>query len=134
MIKNGDMKQFWIILFIVFIVLGCRDVFEKDISEKEVGLLAPADSVETIHRTLTFVWEERDGATGYRLVIVSPSFERTELYMLDTLVADYCYTCTLEPGEYAWAVRPENSAYEGEYTRRVFTVLDDTEEEPTEVP
>ena len=40
---------------LVFLMLllagGCRDVFEKDISEKDVVLVAPADSVETIHRT-----------------------------------------------------------------------------------
>ncbi len=133
MIKNRDMKWFGFVL-IAFGILGCRDVFEKDISKKEVGLLAPADSVETVHKTLTFAWEERDGATGYRLVIVSPSFERAELYLLDTLVAGYNYTCTLEPGDYAWGVRPENSAYEGIFTRRVFTVLEDSDDETPEEP
>lgn len=123
---------------LVFLMLllagGCRDVFEKDISEKDVVLVAPADSVETIHRTLTFAWEEKEGATGYRLVIVSPSFERAELYLLDTLVDGLRYTVTLEPGEYAWGVRPENSAYEGIYNRRVLTVLDDEEHETPDEP
>lgn len=123
---------------LVFLMLllagGCRDVFEKDISEKDVVLVAPADSVETIHRTLTFAWEEKEGATGYRLVVVSPSFERAELYLLDTLVDGLRYTVTLEPGEYAWGVRPENSAYEGIYNRRVLTVLDDEEHETPDEP
>lgn len=123
---------------LVFLMLllagGCRDVFEKDISEKDVVLVAPADSVETIHRTLTFAWEEKEGATGYRLVIVSPSFERAELYLLDTLVDGLRYTVTLEPGEYAWGVRPENSAYEGIYNRRVLTVLDDEDNETPDEP
>ncbi len=123
---------------LVFLMLllagGCRDVFEKDISEKDVVLVAPADSVETIHRTLTFAWEEKEGATGYRLVIVSPSFERAELYLLDTLVDGLRYTVTLEPGEYAWGVRPENSAYEGIYNRRVLTVLDDEDHETPDEP
>ena len=81
-------------LLTLFFVMGCRDVFEKDISEKEVVLVAPADSVETTRATLTFAWEERDGATGYRLVVVSPSFDRIELYVLDTLVEgnQYAYT------------------------------------------
>lgn len=123
---------------LVFLMLllagGCRDVFEKDISEKDVVLVAPADSVETIHKTLTFAWEEKEGATGYRLVVVSPSFERAELYLLDTLVDGLRYTVTLEPGEYAWGVRPENSAYEGIYNRRVLTVLDDEEHETPDEP
>ena len=115
--------------------MGCRDVFEKDISEKEVELIAPADSVETTHATLTFVWEERDGATGYRLVVVSPSFDRIELYVLDTLVEGNQYTYTLEPGRYEWGVRPENSAYEGIYRWRVLTVLENAEElQPEEQP
>ena len=122
-------------LLILFLVMGCRDVFEKDISEKEVELIAPADSVETPHATLTFVWEERDGATGYRLVVVSPSFDRIELYVLDTLVEGNQYTYTLEPGRYEWGVRPENSAYEGIYRWRVLTVLENAEElQPEEQP
>ena len=32
-------------LLTLFFVMGCRDVFEKDISEKEGVLVAPADSV-----------------------------------------------------------------------------------------
>lgn len=121
-------------LLILFFVMGCRDVFEKDISEKEVELVAPADSVETTHSTLTFVWEERDGATGYRLVVVSPSFDRIELYVLDTLVEGNQYSYTLEPGRYEWGVRPENSAYEGIYRWRVLTVLEDMEEQPEDLP
>ena len=122
-------------LLILFLVMGCRDVFEKDISEKEVELIAPADSVETTHATLTFVWEERDGATGYRLVVVSPSFDRIELYVLDTLVEGNQYTYTLEPGRDEWGVRPENSAYEGIYRWRVLTVLENAEElQPEEQP
>ena len=122
-------------LLILFLVMGCRDVFEKDISEKEVELIAPADSVETTHATLTFVWEERDCATGYRLVVVSPSFDRIELYVLDTLVEGNQYTYTLEPGRYEWGVRPENSAYEGIYRWRVLTVLENAEElQPEEQP
>ena len=46
-------------LLTLFFVMGCRDVFEKDISEKEVVLVAPADSVETTRATLTFAWEGR---------------------------------------------------------------------------
>lgn len=122
-------------LLILFFVTGCRDVFEKDISEKEVELVAPADSVETTHATLTFVWEERDGATGYRLVVVSPSFDRIELYVLDTLIEGKQYAYTLEPGRYEWGVRPENSAYEGIYRWRVLTVLENAEElQPEEQP
>ncbi len=82
--------------------MGCRDVFEKDISEKEVVLVAPADSVETTRATLTFAGGA-DGATGYRLVVVSPSFDRIELYVLDTLVEGNQYAYTLEPGRYEGA-------------------------------
>ena len=116
-------------LLTLFFVMGCRDVFEKDISEKEVVLVAPADSVETTRATLTF------GATGYRLVVVSPSFDRIELYVLDTLVEGNQYAYTLEPGRYEWGVRPENSAYEGIYRWRVLTVLENMEEQqPEELP
>lgn len=106
---------------------GCDDIFEKDISGQEVDLMAPADSVETVFRDQTFVWREKEGGTAYRLVIVRPSFREVELYVLDTLVAGYSYRVTLEPGEYEWAVRPENSAYRGVFNRRQLKVLEKTD-------
>lgn len=108
---------------IVLLAMGCQDIFEKDLSEKEVQLIAPADSVETEYESLTFAWTELEGAAGYRLVIVSPSFAGAERYLLDTLVEGHRYSCRLQPGRYQWAVRPENSAYEGVYRERTLTVV-----------
>lgn len=127
------MKCIGIIICFVLLGVGCHDVFEKDISEKDVELKVPADSVETYHTTLTFVWGEREGATGYRLVIVSPSFDKAVLYVLDTLVESYQYTCDLKPGKYEWGVLPENSAYKGIYKKRGLTILEKVEDDSEEL-
>lgn len=111
------------VILCMFWVIGCEDVFEKDLSKKEVVLVAPGDSIRTSYEQQVFVWEEIEGATGYRLIIVSPQFERPERCLLDTLVAGRQFSFTLKPGEYQWRVRPENSAYEGIYSTRTIIVL-----------
>lgn len=118
-----NMRNRGMIWGIVLLAMGCQDIFEKDLSEKEVQLIAPADSVKTEYESLTFAWTELEGAAGYRLVIVSPSFAGAERYLLDTLVEGHRYSCRLQPGRYQWAVRPENSAYEGVYRERTLTVV-----------
>lgn len=110
---------------VILLLTGCSDIFEKNISEKRVDLVAPADQAETFHPVLTFAWEEVEGATDYRLIVVSPSFEEAQLYVLDTLIAGHQFSRQLQPGRYEWKVRPENSAYQGLYTSRVVTVLNE---------
>ena len=112
----------------MFLAFGCEDVFEKDLSKKEVVLVAPGDSIRTSYGQQVFVWEEIEGATRYRLVIVSPRFERPERYLLDTLVTGRQFPFTLKPGEYQWRVIPENSAYEGIYSTRTIIVLPEENE------
>ena len=111
----------------LIIAFGCEDFLEKDLSDKAPTLIAPADSVETLHQNLTFAWESMEGAENYRLIVVSPSFERAELYLLDTLVEKLSFGVTLTPRQYEWKVRAENSAYESLYTQRTFTIIEKEE-------
>ena len=115
-------------MILVLLLGGCEDLFEKDISEKRECLIAPADSIRTPHREQNFVWEEVSGASGYRLEVAKPGFERPEFYLLDTLVTGNKYSFTLDVGTYEWRVRPENSAYKGLYSVRRIVVLPSKEE------
>lgn len=112
-----------LILLILLLFFGCEDFFEKDISEKKVELLAPADSVFTACVRQTFLWDELEGASAYRLLIVSPAFVKPEVCLLDTLLSVPRFAFELEPGNYMWRVRAENSAWKSEPTERTLVVL-----------
>jgi hypothetical protein len=95
---------------IVLLLSACADVIEKDISSEVPEPISPADSVVE-YGTLTFWWTEVEGATHYRLQIVSPSFAAAQRLYLDTLITSSRFDFTPEQGMYHWRVQGVNSAY-----------------------
>lgn len=100
---------------------SCSEFIEKDLSDNKVFLTSPSDSLETNKYNQTFWWEPIDNAS-YRLQIASPSFDSIAELVLDTLVKSNKFIYTLEPGEYEWRVRAENSTSQGIYTSRKLTI------------
>lgn len=94
------------------IILGaCSMFFEEDVEAEEIILLAPLDNAFTEVLSHTFWWATIPGTSSYRLQIVTPSFEHTELLLLDSLMEGDKFDFSLYPGEFEWRVRGENSAY-----------------------
>ena len=109
-------------LALVGSVTGCDSFFEDDISNRTVELVSPADKVETDIVSQTFYWNAMEGASSYRLQIVTPSFDIAENLLLDTLVTDNKYAYTLFPAEFEWRVRAENSVYQTGWTSSHLTI------------
>ena len=107
-----------------FVLAGCSEFFEEDISDKEITLLSPGEGIETEIATQTFWWEKLENTQDYRLQIVSPSFEDAENVIADTLVSGDKYKITLYPGSYEWRVRGENNAYVSKWKSRHLTIID----------
>ena len=101
------------VLLLLALLLGsrCLDVIVPDISEEQVVLVAPADSLVTTNRTHTFFWETLADAESYNLRIVRPSFDSVVAVLLDTTISGHQFTYTLPYGEYEWNVVALNSAY-----------------------
>lgn len=106
----------------VLSITACNDFFEVDISNKKVSLVVPADGVETEIVTQSFTWEELEGATSYRLMVVTPDFADAESLVLDTIITVTSFQKTLVPGSYEWRVRGENSAYKTEWSSAKFVI------------
>lgn len=121
-------KLFFILsLFIVLLSVSCEDVFEKDISEKRIHLIAPSDSSVTTINDQTFMWTEVEGATGYNLQIVYPSYNRIQKIVLDTNLTNTRFDYTLFSGDFQWSVIAYNnssSTREGYYQVFNLTVTD----------
>jgi hypothetical protein len=119
-------KKLLMLLFFTTILLngGCNEFFEEVIEEDSIIMLAPADGIETEIVTQTFWWQEIDGASGYRMQIVSPSFNSIEVFVVDTLVKGDKFETTLYPGDFEWRVRGENSAYLTDWSIAKLFIID----------
>ena len=102
---------FWMLV----ILTGCNAFFEANITNQSVTLLAPTSGVKTEIATQTFLWEQIDGASDYRLQIVSPSFDSIRVMVLDTIISTDKFSYVLFPSVFEWRVRAQNSVYQSSW-------------------
>lgn len=118
------MKYFLYIGILGFILIGCKDIIEDDISEERIETYSPRDGDTLNVQTITFWWKEMEGAIDYR-------FELTDeqgLFITESVQTNTRVTFTadsLSKGEtYIWRVRAENGSYESPYTQSTFYMSD----------
>ncbi|MCD8172861.1 MAG: hypothetical protein LUD76_05285 [Alistipes sp.] len=110
------MKKTAALALLLLSALGCRDLFEKDIQERQVEVISPVDNATAVEGEITFLWKEIESALEYHITIVSPGFGNSSMVVADTVIHDslpvsYRYRQYLGPGEYQWNIRARNSAY-----------------------
>ncbi len=103
-------------------LFACNDFLEEDISKDEVILLAPTDHATVPQGEVVFNWEELEGATSYRLQVVTPSFDSIVEFVADTEITEgFSTQITLAPGQYQWTVTGVNFGYETG-TKKIFNL------------
>ncbi len=112
----------FIYILLAFLSNACTEVFEEDISNHAVNILAPADSMETVEIDILFWWGEIEDANGYELQIVSPNFDNVMDLVLDSVIVGDKFTKQLSPGTYEWRIRGVNSNTETPYVYRSFEI------------
>lgn len=108
---------------LLIINISCSDIFEKDISEQELIILSPQDSLETETFSVVFWWEHLQGAYDYNIQIVSPDFNAPATVVVDTFTIEDRFELTLAPGNYQWRIRALNGAYATAYQTRTLTIV-----------
>jgi len=114
-------------ILVLVAIAGCKTFFEEDITNQTVKLLSPTTGTTTEIASQTFWWEKIDGASDYRLQVVTPSFNSAEDLVLDTLVSTDKFIAVLYPSIYEWRVRAENSVYQSKWTTgqlQIYSTLD----------
>lgn len=117
--QNKNLFSFGIITFIItsIVSVGCeKDLFIKDISDKNIVLISPGNGISLKSQTVTFIWDEMDDATSYRFRLATPQFDSIKLLLIDSVSKSNSISFTLSPGIYEWQVRGENDAYESKYS------------------
>lgn len=106
-----------------FFFWACNDILEEDISKEHVTIIAPANGVETGFQSIGFFWESAEENRSFRIQIATPDFEEAVSVEVDSLLDKNSFIYYLEPGEYEWRVRAENSAYHSSYSTARFTIV-----------
>jgi hypothetical protein len=116
-----------LVFLVLLVISGCKTFFEEDITNQTVALLSPATGSTTEIASQTFWWQKLEGDMKYRLQIVSPSFDSSEVLILDTLIASDKFTVVLYPSVFEWRVRAENSVWQTKWTTgelEIYSTLD----------
>lgn len=111
-----------VLMFLLASLFSCKEFIEPSLENKQMSSIAPADGTETNSYQLTFWWDSQPDALRYRLQVASPTFEKAEKIILDTLVKTDKFIYTLEPGDYQWRVRAENGSSSTAFVTKSFKV------------
>lgn len=115
-------------MILIFPFQSCEVIFEKNISKDSLNLIIPVNNQVSTTNQIHFKWDKVKGASHYHLQIVKPSFSQIDFFILDSLIDVTQYFYVLEPGDYQFQIRAENSAYEtawvGPYNLTVDSVSD----------
>lgn len=115
-------KSFFFLFFLS--LFSCEAIiFETDITDKNLVLVAPYDKAQFFSTGVTLSWESVPDATKYHIQIAKPSFENPLQIVLDTTIIGTSFTQQLPVADYEWRVSAINSAYKTAYTSRFFTVV-----------
>lgn len=106
----------------ITILLGCKELTEPILSDKQVVISAPVDNLITNSSANTFAWEPVDGATKYQFQIASPKFDSVVRFITDSSFTRNMIGFTLSPGKYQWRVRALNGSSQTNYFTRSITV------------
>lgn len=95
-------------------LVSCKDFIATNISGKTPVLLTPVANDSTVSTPVSFNWEAIEGATKYRLIVVSPSFSAMKKYVLDTLVTKTSFSFALDSNQYELKLQAINAGYESQ--------------------
>ncbi len=111
------MKKYLFILPMLFGMFACDDIFEKDLTDKTVAVVAPSDGLTVEPGEVIFAWQGVEGARSYHLRIVGGEFAGHSRAVVDTLMHDdttgvkRSYTRMLDEGDYQWSITALNDEY-----------------------
>ena len=93
-----------------------------DLSDEVVVLRSPNTTGYIVTTTVSFWWEELEGATGYELQVVSPDFLQTANLLVNDKLTETSAEYELSEGDYEWRVRAYNDGYSTGFTKGTFSI------------
>jgi hypothetical protein len=94
--------------------VGCEEVIAKKISSETPVLIVPSVNDTVQFNPVQFKWEKMDGATEYRLQVVTPGFSNISYFTLDTIVTGTEFYAALDSAQYELKLTALNAGYESQ--------------------
>ena len=116
-----------LLIIVSLLLASCDDFFEDDISDKTIQVICPSDKIEISSNKIFFVWSEEDGVEKYHVVIVSPSFDKAQQLVCDTILTSNKMELQLPKGDYQWSIQAENFGYKSLINYLTFKITVDEE-------
>jgi hypothetical protein len=123
--KTSFLYRLFFFLSLAFLA-SCIDIFENDLSNSKVELLAPADEIITTELSNIFWWNYMEGALWYELQVVTPQFSNVTSLKLDTTIENNNFQFSLQPGVYQWRVRAFNGSSSTDFSTNSLTIIENT--------
>nr|WP_294862133.1 hypothetical protein [uncultured Fluviicola sp.] len=100
-----------LILTLSLSLFGCKDFIEKNISEETPVLILPSNNSTIDANPVHIKWEELEGATKYRIEIVSPEFANIQSFPLDSIVSGTNFFFGLDSAQYEIRITAMNAGF-----------------------
>lgn len=101
----------FLVFFIALSLFGCKDFIEKDISGETPVLILPGNNSTINANPVHIKWEEMEGATKYRIEIVSPEFGNIQSFPLDSIVSGTNFFFSLDSAQYEIRITAMNAGF-----------------------
>lgn len=113
------------IILLSICMLGCEEIlFEEDLSNDTITIVAPTSGALVENTSVVFSWNQLEGATSYHLQVARPNFENATQILEDTTVTMQSYNATLIRGNYEWRVRGQNAGSETPFVTTPFEIVE----------
>lgn len=134
MIKDNNILKKIIFVAVFMLFYSCSEIiFETDISQSYVNILAPTDDSNVASGTVSFNWEAVDYADNYKIQVATPNFASAKQIVVDSNVVGTNFQWQLLPNNYQWRIRAQNSAFETDYFSKFLTVSESDDFSSSEV-
>lgn len=105
------MKKIIYLSLILALSTACKDIVSTDISDSVPVMILPQVNDTVATNPVHFKWEEVNGATKYRIQIVSPSFASISTYAVDSIVSSTAIFLSLDSNQYEVMLTAMNEGY-----------------------
>ncbi len=107
-------RIFFLLVAAALVATGCKEIIAKKITSEIPVLIVPSANDTVPYNPVQFKWEPMDGATQYRLQVVTPGFSNISYFALDTLVTGTEFYAALDSARYEMKLTALNAGYESQ--------------------
>ena len=116
--------RFLLLTAVFCLFTHCSEILSvPNISHERVEILSSSDEATVDELPVTLSWIGVQDASHCRIQIFTPSIEKSERILIDSILTNEFYTDSLLIGELEWRVRAENSSYQSPYSSRKLNVV-----------